>query len=47
MQRREREYEELKDCTFKPQVLNTIPSTAKDEVVVVRGLGRHLEVREL
>lgn len=37
----------MKDCTFKPQILDTEPSTAKDQVVVVRGLGRHLELKEL
>jgi len=34
----------MKACTFKPQVLDTVPSTAKEEIVVVRGLGRHLEL---
>lgn len=37
----------MKYCTFKPSLLNNVPSTAKDEVVVVRGLGRHLELKEL
>ena len=37
----------MKDCTFKPSLLNNIPSTAKEEIVVVRGLGRHLELKEL
>jgi hypothetical protein len=37
----------MKDCTFKPVILETLPSTAKEEIVIVRGLGRHLELREL
>ena len=37
----------MKDCTFKPQVLDTQPSTQKEQIVVVRGLGRHLELQEL
>ena len=27
--------------------MDNVPSTSKEEVVVVRGLGRHLELREL
>ncbi|CDW79342.1 UNKNOWN [Stylonychia lemnae] len=45
--RKEREYEVQKDCTFKPTILEKEPSTSKDQVVVVRGLGRHLELKEL
>lgn len=37
----------MKDCTFKPEILNNEPSTSKDQVVIVRGLGRHLELKEL
>ena len=37
----------MKDCTFKPILLNNVPATQKEEVVVVRGLGRHLELKEL
>jgi len=28
--RKEREYEQQKDCTFKPTILDKEPSTAKD-----------------
>eukprot|EP00347_Sterkiella_histriomuscorum_P013421 403364769 len=45
--RKEREYEQQKDCTFKPSILDKDPATQKDQVVVVRGLGRHLELKEL
>lgn len=37
----------MKDCTFKPKVCENETSTSKDDVVVVRGLGRHLELQEL
>lgn len=37
------EYQALKDCTFKPRVNEGIPQNHK-EVVVVRGLSRHLEL---
>ena len=46
-ERREREYDQMKDCTFKPAILENEPSTSKEQVVVVRGLGRHLELKEL
>ena len=46
------EHEQLKDCTFRPQIT---PATApppkgrarrKSAPVIVRGLGRHLQLRE-
>ena len=37
----------MRDCTFQPQILDKEPATAKEQVVVVRGLGRHLELKEL
>ncbi len=46
-ERRQRESELMQDCTFKPQVLEKEPSTSKNEIVVVKGLGRHLELMEL
>ena len=45
--RKQREYEQQKECTFQPQILEKETSTSKDQVVVVRGLGRHLELKEL
>lgn len=35
------------NCTFKPQILDKEPATSKEQVVVVRGLSRHLELKEL
>lgn len=40
------EYEALKDCTFKPTLNSGIPQS-HGQVVVVRGLSRHLELQEL
>lgn len=40
-----REIEELRDCTFHPSIQPYQPSG--DECVVVRGLGRHLELKHL
>jgi hypothetical protein len=37
---------ELEQCTFKPQT-NAAIMDNNDEVVVVRGIGRHLELQEL
>ena len=37
---------ELEQCTFKPKTNPTIVDN-NEEVVVVRGLGRHLELQEL
>ena len=45
--RRIMEYEELKDCTFTPSITRSRPATAKKGPVVVRGLGRYLELKEL
>ena len=45
--KREQEYEELKECTFTPLVNEELPQARSDgKPVVVRGLGRHLELRE-
>jgi hypothetical protein len=44
--RMDQEYEELKDCTFKP-VINNDQYQAHDQVVVVRGLSRYMELQEL
>jgi hypothetical protein len=41
-----KEYDEIKDCTFKPTVNQGIPK-ASSQVVVVRGLGRYMELQEL
>lgn len=41
-----REYEEIKDCTFKPTINQGVPKSI-NEVVVVRGLGRFMELQEL
>lgn len=46
-ERREREYQMLKDCTFKPQILDKDPATITSENVQVKGLARHLELKEL
>ena len=46
-ERREREYQMLKDCTFKPHILDVDPSTHNSEAVTVKGLARHLELKEL
>ena len=40
-----KELEELKDCTFQPNVQQYIPT--KEEPVVVKGLSRHLELQNL
>ena len=45
-ERRQREMEELDECTFKPRTNPEIMDNGS-EVVVVRGLGRHLELQEL
>jgi len=36
----------LKDCTFKPHILDKDP-TLNTENVQVKGLARHLELKEL
>merc|ERR1712232_296510 len=45
-QRREKEYEQLRECSFVPTVNDGSPVKAKGPVIV-RGLGRYLELREL
>ena len=44
--RDEQEYNEIKDCTFAPELNRHVPTAAKGPVVV-RGLGRFLELKEL
>ena len=39
-----KEYDELKECTFQPQIKENIPETG---IVIVRGLGRHMELQEM
>ena len=38
--------DELAECTFKPQTNDFIADNS-EEVVIVKGLGRHLELQEL
>ena len=45
-ERMDREYEELKYWTFKPTINDGFPQS-HNEVVVVRGLARHMELAEL
>lgn len=44
--RDEQDYNEIKDCTFAPELNTHVPNSAKGPVVV-RGLGRFLELKEL
>lgn len=41
----QREMQELEECTFKPDV-HPVPPKEK-EPVVIKGLGRHLELQDL
>lgn len=41
-----KEIEELHECTFQPKVNTTVPDHNK-KPIIVRGLGRHLELRNL
>lgn len=41
-ERRNKEYDEIKDCTFKPRIKNKVGIPGEKDVVVVRGLSRHL-----
>lgn len=45
--RREAEYEALKECPFIPETHAGKPVAEPEGPVVVRGLGRHLELRDL
>ena len=45
--RRHREFEELKECTFQPNVCKKWRAKEESEPIIVRGLGRHLELREM
>jgi len=44
--KKKKEYEELKECTFTPAIKRAVPKQASGPIVV-RGLGRHLELKEL
>ena len=44
--KKKKEYEELKECTFTPAIKRTVPKQPPGPIVV-RGLGRHLELKEL
>jgi hypothetical protein len=44
MARRAAEYNEIKDCTFVP---STLPGAPELKPVEIRGLDRHLELKEL
>ncbi len=44
--KKKKEYEELKECTFTPAIKRTVPKQPSGPIVV-RGLGRHLELKEL
>ena len=46
MVKKKKEYEELKECTFTPAIRRAAPKSAAGPIVV-RGLGRHLELKEL
>ena len=41
------EVKELEECTFSPAIVRKSSSQGKGGPVVIRGLGRHLELREL
>lgn len=46
--RRRVEAEQLKDCTFAPQTTKEWPSVVDDDKpLVVRGLGRHMELKQM
>ena len=44
-ERRNKEYEMLKDCTFKPKINEGV--LGNDKVVIVKGIGRHMELQDL
>jgi len=43
--KRDIEYEEMKDCTFQPTIVQNV-SVMQQEPAVVKGIGRHLELAE-
>ena len=45
-ERRNREYHEVKDCTFMPKTNKGVPADTGEEVEI-KGLGRVLELKEL
>jgi len=45
--RRAQEYHEIKDCTFKPQINGELNQPDQENAPPIKGLGRHLELKEL
>ena len=45
--RRQVEADKLKECTFQPQLASATPSTVEAKPLVVRGLGRYMELKQL
>jgi len=46
--RRQVEADTMKDCTFAPQIAKeATPSTADDKPLIVRGLGRYMELKQM
>ena len=43
---REKEFNEIRDCTFKPKVNKNVPNFHEGEIEI-KGLGRVLELKEL
>lgn len=36
----------MRNCTFKPEIIKEMPESY-NKVVIVRGLDRHLEIKEM
>jgi hypothetical protein len=45
--RRKVEADKMKDCTFAPETVKQTPSTAEDKPLIVRGLGRYMELKQM
>ena len=45
--RRKVEADKMKDCTFAPETGKQTPSTAEDKPLIVRGLGRYMELKQM
>eukprot|EP00658_Telonema_sp_P-2_P023271 TRINITY_DN19316_c0_g1_i3.p1 TRINITY_DN19316_c0_g1~~TRINITY_DN19316_c0_g1_i3.p1 ORF type:complete len:316 (+),score=69.05 TRINITY_DN19316_c0_g1_i3:274-1221(+) len=45
--RRHREFEELRECTFQPNIAKNRRPKESTAPIIVRGLGRHLELKEM
>eukprot|EP00743_Colponemidia_sp_Colp-15_P009571 GILK01010468.1.p1 GENE.GILK01010468.1~~GILK01010468.1.p1 ORF type:complete len:699 (-),score=140.42 GILK01010468.1:90-2186(-) len=45
--KRDLEYEEMRGCTFTPEIIRGSAVTSQQSAVLVRGLGRYLELKEL